>query len=246
VSNRCKDKGRLPPFVALHRHTMKSAAWNAASAGARATFAELKYNYNTKAQNAVFSSGRDGAKKLNAHRDTVSKWLRELEHYGFVVKVRGAHLGLEGVGKAALYRMTDCPYAGQAPTYDFQSWDGVLFDDKKQNPGLRIRPPRPKKPAIREITKVALNGNKRPTEPSIRNEEEWPKNPAITSFTSSFESSWYPENWTSKIAEGVAPHPDDIANGEADSRLWVDAWLEQIPAPTPSLSEIRSALGYRR
>ena len=57
---------------------------------------------------------------------------------------------------------------------------------------------------------------------------------------------WYPENWTSKIAEGVAPHPDDIANGEADSPPWVDAWLEQIPAPTPSLSEIRSALGYRQ
>ena len=58
---------------------------------------------------------------------------------------------------------------------------------------------------------------------------------------------WYPENWTSKIIEGVAPHPIDIANGEADSPLWVDAWLEQIPAPTPpSLSEIRSALGYRQ
>ena len=182
----------------------------------------------------------------------------------------GLILGLEGVGKAALYRMTDCPYAGQSPTYDFQSWDGVLFDDKKQNPGRRIRPPLSKKPAIREITKKAVNGNKWPTEPSIRTEEGWPKNPAITSFTSSPSFSeaelvamaqtartaagpstaldgWYPENWTSKIIEGVAPHPIDIANGEADSPLWVDAWLEQIPAPTPpSLSEIRSALGYRR
>jgi hypothetical protein len=122
-------------------------------------------------------------KSLNAHRDTVQKWLRELEHYGFIVKVRGAHLGLEGVGKAALYRLTDCPYAGQAPTYDFQSWDGVLFEEKKQNPGLRIRPPRPKKPAIRSKVEMTETGKKWPTEPAIRNEERWPTEPAITSFT---------------------------------------------------------------
>jgi hypothetical protein len=140
MSQRHQDKGKLPPFVALFRHTVKSPAWKAASVG-RATFFELKGNYNTKAQNAVFLSGRNGAKNLNAHKDTVLKWLRELEHYGFIVKVRGAHLGLEGVGKAALYRLTDCPYAGQPATYDFQNWDGVLFEPKKQNPVLRNRHP---------------------------------------------------------------------------------------------------------
>ena len=123
----------------------------------------------------MFLSSRDGAKEFGASKDTVCRWLHELEHYGFIVTVQGAHLGMHGTGKAALYRLTDCCYAGKPPTYDFQNWDGVLFEDKKQNPGLRIRPPRPKKPAIREITKMALNGNKRPTEPSIRNEEEWPK-----------------------------------------------------------------------
>ena len=44
-------------------------------------------------------------------------------------------LGLEGVGKAALYRLTDCAYAGAgSATYDFQSWDGVLFDEENQTP----------------------------------------------------------------------------------------------------------------
>src|SRR5262249_14256962 len=136
-------------------------------------------------QNAVFLSGRNGAKILNAHRDTVQKWLRELEHYGFIAKVRGAHLGLEGVGKAALYRLTDCPYAGQLATYDFQNWDGVLFDANKQNPGRRFEPPRPKKPAIRSKTEITESRNKWPTEPAIRNAEGWPTEPAITSFTSS-------------------------------------------------------------
>jgi hypothetical protein len=136
----------------------------------------------------VFLSGRNGAKTLNAHRDTVQKWLRELEHYGFIVKIRGAHLGLEGVGKAALYRLTDCGYAGQPATYDFQNWDGVLFDPKKQNPGPRIQPPRPKKPAISSKAEMPECRNKRPIEPAIRNAEGWPTEPAITSFTSSLGS----------------------------------------------------------
>jgi hypothetical protein len=88
-------------------------------------------------------------------------------------RVRGAHLGLEGVGKAALYRLTDCPYAGQPATYDFHYWNGVLFDQEKQNPGLKIQPPRPKKPAIRSKAEMTENGNK------------WSTEPAMTSFTRS-------------------------------------------------------------
>jgi hypothetical protein len=75
-----------------------------------------------------------------------------------------------------------------------------------------------------------------------------PDSSDITTIPLPSESSWYPENWTSKIIPGVAPHPIDIANGEADSPLWVDGWLEleQIPAPTLSLAEIRNSLGYRQ
>ena len=51
MSNRHRDKGKLPAFVALFRHTIKSPAWKAASVGARAAVFELKSNYNTRAQN---------------------------------------------------------------------------------------------------------------------------------------------------------------------------------------------------
>jgi hypothetical protein len=144
MSQRHKDKGRLAPFVAIFRHTIKTPAWRALSVGARATFFVLKSNYNTKAQNAVFLSSRDGAKEFCAGKNTVCKWLHELEHYGFIIEVQGAHLGVHGTGKAAHYRLTDCYFAGTAPTYDFQNWDGVLFEPKpiggrnwlpqKQNP----------------------------------------------------------------------------------------------------------------
>ena len=153
--------------MAVYRLTMKSDAWRALSVGAKATFLELRKNYNTKAQNAVFLSARDGARELGVHRDTVCKWVHELEHYGFIVEVRGAHLGVTGTGKAAHYRLTDSPHAGIPPTYDFQNWDGVLYDPKKQNPVRKIRTLRPKKPDTQPI-ESASNGNKRPTEPAIR------------------------------------------------------------------------------
>ena len=108
--------------------------------------------------------------------------MHELEHYGFIVEVRGAHLGVTGTGKAAHYRLTDSPHAGTRPTYDFQNWDGVLYDPKKQNPVRKIRTPRPKKPDIQPI-ESASNGNKRPTEPAIRNVEGCPNKSAITSLT---------------------------------------------------------------
>jgi hypothetical protein len=181
--SRRKDKGRLPPFVPIFRHTMKTPAWLALSVGARATFFVLKANYNTNAQNAVFLSARDGAEALGACKDTVCKWLHELEHYGFIVEVQGAHLGVSGTGKAALYRLTDWWFAGRPATYDFQNWGGDLYDPKKQNPVRKIRTPRPKKPDIRVGADITRNGNKRPKNSDIRNAGECTKNSDITSLT---------------------------------------------------------------
>jgi hypothetical protein len=126
-----RKSGKLPPFVAMLRLTMKSPAWKVLSVGARATLLELTVNYNSNAQNSVFLSERDGMKKLGVKsQNTVRKWMRELEYYGFIVKVKGHHLGVHGVGEAAHYRLTDRGYKEQAATYDFQNWDGVLFDPR--------------------------------------------------------------------------------------------------------------------
>jgi hypothetical protein len=133
MSRHNKCKGKLPPFTAVFRHTTKTAAWKALSVGAKATFVALQSLHNDKAQNAVFISGRRGVEEygLSQNRNAVGRWLDELEHYGFTVKIQGHHLGLTGKGKAATYRLTDRYYAGKPPTYDFQSWDGVLFEPKK-------------------------------------------------------------------------------------------------------------------
>jgi hypothetical protein len=172
MSRRNQDKGRLAPFVPIFRHTMKSAAWRALSVGARATFLHLKANYNTNAQNAVFMSARDGAKEFSASKKTICKWLHELEHYGFIVMVQGAHLGVHGTGKSAHYRLTDCPFAGRSPTYDFQNWDGVLFAPKKQNPVPHRGTPRTPQGDIRAEASMTKIGNKRTPQGDIRNATE--------------------------------------------------------------------------
>src|SRR5262249_26763214 len=168
--SRRKEKGRLPPFVPIYRHTVSTKAYEALSVGARCVLFELSRTHNSKAENAVFLSARAGAKRLGACKDTVCKWQRELEHYGFIAVVRGAHLGVEGVGKATLYRLTDRAYAGQPATREFEAWDGVLFDPKKQNPVRKTRTPCPKRSDIRANGKTPLNGNNRPISSDIRND----------------------------------------------------------------------------
>ena len=214
MSRRSQDKGRMPPFVALFRHTVKTAAWRALSVGARATFFVLKSNYNTKAQNAVFLSSRDGAWELGVHKDTARKWLHELEYYGFIVMVQGAHLGVHGTGKAAHYRLTDCHFAGRPPTYDFQNWDGVLYDPKKQNPVRKNRTPCPKKPDIRKVAEMTQNGNKCPTEPDIRNAERCPTEPDITSLTISRRI----------LSDPKAPAPLEWSTPTVEELPWSDYW----------------------
>jgi hypothetical protein len=118
----------------MDRHQYKSAAFAALSPAAQAMLVHLTYNYNTKMMNAVWMSARLGAKKLNVGKTCAAKALLELEHYGFIVKVQGAYLGVSGVGKSAHYRLTAQRYGNLCATHDYDKWDGEIFSPKKQNP----------------------------------------------------------------------------------------------------------------
>jgi hypothetical protein len=190
--SRKRQGGKTPPFTALIRHTTKSDAWKALSVGAKATFAALQSLHNDKAQNAVFISARDGVEKYGLGRDKnlVGLWLKELEHYGFIVMIQGPHHGASGKGKSATYRLTDRYYAGKAPTHDFQNWDGVLFEPKKrktaaaetarldglkkQNPVRTLRTVCPEPTDRSAGGQMTENGNKCPYPTDIRNTSECP------------------------------------------------------------------------
>ena len=153
--SRRKDKGRLPPFVPLDQEVMSSRAWRATSLGARWLYVHLKRRWSFKQKNngRLFLSQRNAQMEIGlGHRDSISRWFRELQHYGFIVQTEGGCLGVDGKGKAPHWHLTELEVAGgrngntwMLPTKDFLKWDGTKFRDdqgdvlrarkRKQNPG---------------------------------------------------------------------------------------------------------------
>jgi hypothetical protein len=136
------DKGRLPPFVPLLKETLASPAWRAMSHGARNLYTALKLRYSSSLHNngRVYLSQRDAVKELGSNRTYISRWFRELQHYGFIVMTEPGCLGVDGRGKAPHWRLTECGCMRDPPTREFIRWNGRPFRDRstrreKQKPG---------------------------------------------------------------------------------------------------------------
>jgi hypothetical protein len=137
MSKQRRKKGHLPPFVPLIRTTLALPAWKQLSFGARSLYVVLRSYLRVDNLNngKVYRSYREAAADLGTNSmRSIQRWFRELEHYGFIVKTAGAHLGVDGDGIAAHWRLTECPTFDAkgthiAPTRDFERWDGTLFDD---------------------------------------------------------------------------------------------------------------------
>ena len=142
--SRKRNKGRISgPFVPLLKDTLKTPAWKALSYGARSLYVLLKWKYNSNLMNTVYLSTRNAEKELGrgSERRNAMRWFRELEYYGFIVKVRLAHHAVNGHGKAPHWRLTEERYLGREPTRDFLRWNGKLFDEPKR---ARAYPPKNK------------------------------------------------------------------------------------------------------
>lgn len=112
--------------------TKKCAAWYAMHPTARALFFELKLLYNRDTEGPVGMSSRQAARLLGITQKTALVMLRQVQHYGFAVKMTAGYLGLNGKGVATQWRLTDEPYQGKPATLDFNRWNGTLFDAKPQ------------------------------------------------------------------------------------------------------------------
>ena len=128
------------------------------SFGARILYIHLKRRWSFKQQNngRIFLSQRDAQEEIGAScRDSISRWFREHQHYGFTVMTSAGCLGVNGQGKAPHWRLTELPAPGgrngdtmMLPTKDYLKWDGTKFRDdrgavkreskRKQNPGPQI------------------------------------------------------------------------------------------------------------
>jgi len=122
---------------------LDSPAWRAMSMGARCLYIALKRRYSPNRHNngRIHLSQREAREQLGASFTEIARWFRELQHYGLIVMMKPGCLGLEGKGKAPLWRLTEVAYLRgtsskgmeDMPTMDFLKWNGARFS--KHYPG---------------------------------------------------------------------------------------------------------------
>jgi hypothetical protein len=118
-------------FVMLLRQVLDSPAYRNMSLGARALLTALKRRYWKDRHNngRIYLSQRAAAKELGKDTKQVTRWFRELQHYGFIVQTQRGSLGPDGVGKAPHWRLTEVGYHKEPPTQEFLRWGGTPFRD---------------------------------------------------------------------------------------------------------------------
>jgi hypothetical protein len=128
-----RHKDRLPPFVPLLISTLDAPAWRSMSHGAKMLYVALRRRYSQLTHNngRIFLSQRSAAQELGSHHNEIARWFRELQHYGFIMLVTPAVLGVEGKGKAPRWRLTELGHMWEQPTRDFTRWNGSKFKDTK-------------------------------------------------------------------------------------------------------------------
>jgi hypothetical protein len=126
-------RNRLPPFVPMLIDTMDQPAWREMSHGAKVLYMALKRHYNVKNHNngRLFLAQRTASKELRSHHNQIARWYRELQHFGFIVMIMPGFLGVEGMGQAPRWRLTELGYMREPPTRDFVRWPGSPFVDNK-------------------------------------------------------------------------------------------------------------------
>jgi len=141
-----KDRG--PPFVMVTNQVLDAPAWRATSHGARILYIALKRRFwpNHKNNGRIYLSQRQAMKELGSGETEIVRWFRELQYYGFIVMITPGCLGVNGIGKAPRWRLTEVSYMRgtsskgleDIPTMDFMKWDGVRFS-KHQTGGDHLK-----------------------------------------------------------------------------------------------------------
>jgi hypothetical protein len=148
-----KDKGRISgQFVPLLHEMMDCPAYIGMSPGARCLYHSLKRRV-PRSNNRAYLSYRMARRELKAGFNKVKEWFAELEHYGFIVLAAHGSLGVDGKGKAPLWRLTELGHVagvgGEFPSKEYLRWNGARFDPKpyrnsvkwnaqKQNPATHV------------------------------------------------------------------------------------------------------------
>ena len=138
---------------------------------------EIKLRFDRAAESAVGMSARQAAKLLNTTDFHIAiRMLKQAVHYGFLVKTTDGHLGANGKGIAAQFRLTDEPYLGQPATLDFKRWNGTLFEEKPRSKKTEPRSARHN----RDFRKPRKNGKSENQPPVVPGTTFYRNSPSFT------------------------------------------------------------------
>lgn len=121
-----REQGGVPlesRFVQVINSFRREPAWMALSMTARVAYIEIKSRFNGYDNNGrILVSVRWLAEELGCGKNTAHKAIRDLEEKGFIVRMGGGGIGLDGVGSGTLWRLTELGYMGDRPTQDYRNW----------------------------------------------------------------------------------------------------------------------------
>jgi hypothetical protein len=134
------DKERADRYFQVHHYMLKTGAWQALSASARAVYIQIGDRYNGGNNGKIAYSVRDAASECNLNKDTAGRALHELIDRGFIEETR--HGGLSRKTRiASEWRLTAfrCDLTGAPKTCAFMHRGGP--DHSSHTPQKRGRLP---------------------------------------------------------------------------------------------------------
>ena len=110
-----KNEQRKEAVTVLRLDVMRTPAWRALSLPAQALYPWIKlewrgakFNNNGKLRLSV----RQAADCMGCNIKTTMRAFQDLQAKGFIIQTEGASLGMEGMGKAPAYELTEIVSAG--------------------------------------------------------------------------------------------------------------------------------------
>jgi hypothetical protein len=133
-------KERQDRYFAVHHFMLKTEAWGALSAPARAIYFQLGFRYNGGNNGRIALSVRDAAEECNLARNTAARAFQELSALGFIEETRHGSLSRK-TRIASEWRLTAfrCDLTGNPKTCLFMQ-RGMQARDNRQP---RSRPQTP-------------------------------------------------------------------------------------------------------
>ena len=182
-----RDRERHDRYFQVHHYMMRTDAWRALSAPARAIYVQIGFRYDGSNNGKIAYSVRDAASECNVHRDTAARAFKELVDLGFVEETRHGALSRK-TRVASEWRLTafKCDLTGALKT--------CLFMQR----ATRARASRQSRSRSPRLSQTSAS-------PVLNEGRECPKTATSLSQTSASQSPECPKRAPVEVDSGGSP-----------------------------------------